>query len=1204
MRKFLLIIFIIYSSITEAYCGPQLAWSTYIGGNYEDDISGFQVDSAGYSYIAGYTKSPGYPTTVGAYSRTFVNEDFFVTKLSSTGSSLIFSTFIGPVPVDASNVYIYSGNGLTIDKFGTSYITGGGSASFPTTSYVYNRNFNSGSGDPAMVFVTRLNSTGNNLIYSTFVGRGFGLSIQVDSVGNTYTAGSTNSSNFPIRTGSYDSTYGGNGDIFITKLNSDASILIYSTYLGGSSPEYFGDITIADSGAVYITGETVSNNFPTTPDAYRRSIIGIYDIFVSKLNRNGNSLLYSTYFGGSNSAGMDQKGYSIITDSEKNFLFTGFTRSNDFPVTSGAYDMSFNGNHDVILTKFAPPGDTLVFSTFVGGSDEDFGRRILLDNFSNIYLSGYSLSSDYPVTNFTTKSVHYDVVITELNKNCNSIIYSTYLGGNNLDQGYSIVLDSLNNMFVAGKTYSGNFPVTNNSYDLSFNGNYDIFVAKYNICNGLSSIRTVDSVSFFSKSCSQTYPQNDTFYIYNPSGSCFLSMNFMPITGKNASEFSIILPNSSSAFVNPKDSLKVVVQFNPDQTSDTNTAILTIQNNSANNPRIINLKGIIVISKIQADSNRIFPLIDCTSQLRDTFFVRNKGNCDITLTNDSISGTNKSEFQRLSPLNYPVTLAVGDSIRYIIAFNPNAISGTKTAKLSILNNSAAKILPVNLFGYKNTSVIQSDTAVNFSTIDCSAQLKDTVYVRNKGNCSLTIISDSIFGQNKSEFQRLAPLNYPITLAAGDSIRYIIVFDPSDTAGTKSAKIAITSNATQPWQINLTGISGAPKIQSKDNLTFSLVNCSPYVEDTFYVKNPGSCLLNLTDVLITGTGSPEFSRIIPDSLPAYVKPNDSLKFIVRFTPSKINGTKTAIMQILNNSVNTRWNINLSGTYKGPEIQSETVISFPTIECSSVAPATIFIKNTGDCGLILNSDIFSGVSKNEFLRLSPVSLPDTVAPGDSLRYIVQFTPNDTAAAKTAKLSILNSSGISPWQINLSGRSGSPQIQAQSYISVPSVVCPNGSSDYTFFVHNTGSCLLLLNDATFVGGYNKEFTRITPATMPVYVKPHDSIKFVIHFTPDKVLGLKTTRLILTNNTAVNPFIINLSSSKDSLAFTIDNSESDTIVIDIGTLCTGSKDTTIKLFNGSTIGTTFKIINTDPNLQIKKIDKAEKKDAIPLSAPKKKKK
>ena len=251
-------------------------------------------------------------------------------------------------------------------------------------------------------------------------------------------------------------------------------VLVYSTFLGGSYEERGFGIAVDAAGCAYVTGATESANFPTLNAYHSTYGGGGYDAFVTKFAPGGNSLIYSTYLGGS---GFDYA-YGIAVDMVGNAYVTGGAGSVDFP-TMNAIDSTLDGNSDAFVAKLAPGGDSLVYSTYLGGSMMEDARKIAVDASENAYIVGTTVSTDFPTLNAydNTSNGNGDVFATKLATNGDSLIYSTYLGGNSNEGGYGIAVDTTGSAFVVGVTESAEFP-THNAYDSTFNGGYDAFVTK------------------------------------------------------------------------------------------------------------------------------------------------------------------------------------------------------------------------------------------------------------------------------------------------------------------------------------------------------------------------------------------------------------------------------------------------------------------------------------------------------------------------------------------------------------------------------------------------------------------------------------------------------------------------------------------------------------------------------------------------------
>jgi hypothetical protein len=377
--------------------GSSLVYSTYLGGSGGDARAlGIAVDSLGNAYVKGETDAQ-FPTTPGAFQRTFGGgrHDAFVTKLNPTGSGLVYSTFLGGSGDDYADI---SSNSIAVDSAGSAYVVGGtDSTNFPTTPGAFDRIFGGGGSDN---FVTKLSADGSALVYSTYLG-GSGweeeyIAIAIDSSGNAYVTGGTNSTDFPTTPGAYRTSGSG---VFVTKLNAAGSALAYSTYLTNDSDAYGEGIAVDTSGNAYVTGYLgFSTDIPTTPGAFQTVRPGGYDTFVTKLNATGSALVYSTYLGGS---GTDE-GYGVAVDESGTVYVTGTTDSIDFPTTPGAIQSALgggSGDQDAFMAWIDAAGHSLVYSTYLGGSREEKARGIGIDRQGNAYVVGETYSTDFPTAN-------------------------------------------------------------------------------------------------------------------------------------------------------------------------------------------------------------------------------------------------------------------------------------------------------------------------------------------------------------------------------------------------------------------------------------------------------------------------------------------------------------------------------------------------------------------------------------------------------------------------------------------------------------------------------------------------------------------------------------------------------------------------------------------------------------------------------------
>ncbi|WP_348304063.1 SBBP repeat-containing protein [Methanothrix sp.] len=364
--------------------GSALSYSTYLGGGGYDYAKGIAVDSSGNAYVTGYTASTNFPTKNPLQASNAGSNDAFIAKINSAGSALSYSTYLGGSGED-------NGERIAVDGSGNAYVTGyTGSTSFPTKNPI--QASKAGLWD---AFVSKINSAGSALVYSTYLGGGsseYGLGIALDGSSNAYITGPTYSTNFPT-TNPLQASNGGEMDAFVSKINSAGSALTYSTYLGGSFNDFAEGIAVDSRGNAYVTGYTISNDFPTQ-NPIQALKDGSFDAFVTKINSAGSGLAYSTYLGGSG----DCFAHGIAVDGWGNAIVTGDTSSADFP-TRNPLQASNGGSHDIFVTMINAAGSALSFSTYLGGVNYDYAKGIAIDDFGKTYLTGYTESNNFPTQN-------------------------------------------------------------------------------------------------------------------------------------------------------------------------------------------------------------------------------------------------------------------------------------------------------------------------------------------------------------------------------------------------------------------------------------------------------------------------------------------------------------------------------------------------------------------------------------------------------------------------------------------------------------------------------------------------------------------------------------------------------------------------------------------------------------------------------------
>jgi hypothetical protein len=438
---------------------PVISYSTYLGGSASGSVTGMALDSGGNLYVTGWTAALNFPTLGPVQAGNQGGVDTFVAKLNPTGAALLYATYIGGSGDDR-------GAAIAVDSSGRAHVTGStSSTNFPLAIPI-----RSTLGGSKTAFVLKLDPTGHSLLYSTYLGGTayeVGTAIALDGSGNAYVAGDTQSVNFPLLNAGQN-VLGGGFDAFITKLTPSCTML-YSTFLGGSGNEHVGGIALDPSGQLYVVGGTYSTNFPVL-FAPQSTNGGGQDAFVTRLNTNG-FINYSTYLGG-NGSGVEQAN-GVAVDGNGNAYVTGSTVSSNFPVTAGAFQALYKGGSDAFVTKIFGAIGNLIYSTYLGGTGFDWSSGIGLDSTGNAYVAGYTSSFDLPLANGLqgTFGGLYDAFVSELNTTGNTLLFSTYFGGSSSDSANSITTDANGNMFVGGQTSSTDFPLQGQIQSANSGGN-------------------------------------------------------------------------------------------------------------------------------------------------------------------------------------------------------------------------------------------------------------------------------------------------------------------------------------------------------------------------------------------------------------------------------------------------------------------------------------------------------------------------------------------------------------------------------------------------------------------------------------------------------------------------------------------------------------------------------------------------------------
>jgi beta-propeller repeat-containing protein len=363
------------------------------------------------------------------------------------------------------------GNGIAVDGSGDVYVAG----TTPSSDFPSAGGFDTSLDGSLDAFVAKVDPAGSSLVWSSYLGGSgsdSGNGIAVDDSGNVYVTGSTSSSDFPSA-GGFAASLGGATDAFVAKVNAAGSSLAWSSYLGGGDDDRGNGVSVDAFGDVYVAGTTSSSDFPSA-GGFATSLGGPTDAFVAKVNAAGSSLAWSSYLGGVD----DEYGSSVAVDTSGNVYVAGTTYSSDFPA-SGGFDASLDGLEDAFVTKVDATGSSLVWSSYLGGGDLDEGYAVAVDAGGNAYVTGYTVSTDFPSPGGfdTSFDAAGQAFVTKVDAAGSSLLWSSYLGGSDFDEGFGVAVDGSGNVYVTGDTFSTDFP-SPGGFDTSFDLAGEAFVTK------------------------------------------------------------------------------------------------------------------------------------------------------------------------------------------------------------------------------------------------------------------------------------------------------------------------------------------------------------------------------------------------------------------------------------------------------------------------------------------------------------------------------------------------------------------------------------------------------------------------------------------------------------------------------------------------------------------------------------------------------
>lgn len=1074
---------------------PILSYSTYLGGASQDAAFGIAVDSSGNAYVTGGTASTNFPTT----------------------SSGTFS--------------------------GASLCAGGAAANDPC-------------GD---VFVTKLSPGGTALVYSTYIGGtgdDIGYGIAVDSSGNAYVVGLTNSSDFPTTAGVFQSTLGGlggfnQGDAFALKLNSTGSALTYSTYLGGSNNDFARGVAVDSSGNAYITGFTCSPNFPVFPTLSPLRAVSSCgvggDAFVTALNPTGAGLVYSTGLGTGGGVGL-----GIAADSSGNVYATGALNGTPTFATAGAAQTTSGGGTDAFVVKINSGGTAIGYATYLGGSGSDTGSGIAIDSSGNAYVTGNTNSTNFPTVSpiQSTLGGTQNAFLSKLNAAGSAFTFSTYLGGSGIDSGNAIAVSSSGGAIVTGGTTSSNFPIlspiqatlggTQNAFVADIQANASVF--NYSTYLGGTGIDLGNGIAVDSSGNAYVAGQaesndfpitagtsqsalgglGDAFVaeiggfnvpdvLLNPSSLTFASQavgtpsNPQTVTlrnvGSGALTITSMVPsgdfaqtNTCGSTVAPGTSCKINVTFTPTATGLRSGAI-TLNDNAAGTPHVVTLSGTgsLAISLFPSSLTFNNQPVGITS-LTQIVSMTNSGPTPVNISSIVAGSSTFSQSNNCGPV------LAGESTCYIdISFTPTTV-GPVATNLTVTDSVAGSPEVVTLQGQGIAMELSTQNLYFYEGQPlATTSPAQTVVLANTTASPVTIssiVASAEFAQTN---------NCPAILPARSGCTISVTFTPTAT-GYQFGTVTITDvSPDSPQVINLTGLGGSAVALPSVSFSPTVVNFPPQTLNT----TSAAIMVTMTNLT---TGPFTISSIVASA--GFAQTNNcgtslaasaSCTLNVTFTPSTVGFTGGTIT-VTDSAPGSPHILNLSGQGIVMTV-SPTELSFQEGLGITSPSQPVTLTNTGSTAVSITSIVPTG----DFAQSNNCGA--SLAAHASCTLNITFTPTALGSA-SGYITITTSSPDSPLFVYLSGL-GTTVVLSPAVLTFPTQSLGSTSAALGITLFNDTGTTLSISGIVASGDFAVQPTSTTCGTsVPVNL----SCTIGIIFTPTAA-GFRTGTLTVTDSAVDSP-------------------------------------------------------------------------------------
>jgi hypothetical protein len=1138
---------------------PTLAYSTYLGGSGSagtgDGANIVVVDSTGATYVTGYTSSIDFPTqnaeqaSLGA--GTGEVENAFVTKFSASGTSLVYSTYLGGDGIDG-------GNGIAIDSAGAAYVTGSASSTnFPLLLPLPGQSEFVGS---RCGYVSSFSPAGA-LTFSTYLCGGatdYGKAIAVDGNKDIYATGFTDSSSFPA-VNAIQPSLSGTTDAYVCKLAAltpNGSSLLFSSYFGGNVYTNAGGIALDGSTPpnIYIAGSTNSTVFPTKSPIQatnNASANAGYNAWVAELSvpaAGVPAVVYSTFLGGS----VGDAAYNLAADSTGNAYVAGSTYSPDFPVKNPIQTPPSSGVESVFVTKIAAGGGSLDFSTYFGGSAGGRALDIALDSTGNIYVTGYTDAFDFPtrLPLQATLNGSQSAFVTEFKGDGSDYIFSTYLGGSysaadGENYGGGITVDSLGNIYVVGENVTFDFPTVSPVQASLKSANGNGFVAKIAPATPAGPQLFPGALNFGSV-VNGTTSQSQVVSLAN--GSNALDITSTVVSGPNAADFSVF--STCGQTVPATVVCTFTVTFTPSTTGG-ESATVTINESSGTQTFALSGTGAVVPPPGTITVNPTTVTfgsqeVGTTSTTPQLVTISVTGTNPVTLTGFSGTGADPGDFSigTGTTCEFETALAAGTTCKLGIVFTPSGVA-SRTATIQISGTFTGTPANVMASGTGTAQIASlTPTLLQFpnTVVGTTAGAMTATLTNLSSTVSLTGISPTITSLLPSGTFAISANTCPGSLGPGLSCTISVTYTPT-AAGAAEGELTVADSdtGTSPQAVFLigTGLNASatlatvtPKFLSFGRQTAGTTSNAQFV----VLQNIGNTNLTFTTPL-SGTNPTAFAAT--NSCDGTITAGGVCGVSVTFAPPTGTEVFFATLTINSSAAGAPQTVGLSGTGIPASTASllPNPLVFPAIAVGNTsAPQYAFLNNTGpNADSISNITITGGDFEDFQLSFTaPGNTPCSSSQVLNAQAVcvvgVLFTPTQTGP-RTATLQITDTATGTPHTTVLQGGSGTtgPTVTvAPPSLTFSSQTVGTTSAAQSVTVSNTGTATVTFAGFTVSGTNAGDFSVPLP-TSGTMCSPSGILAgganctINVLFTPS-ASGTRTATLNIADNAIGSPQPVSL--------------------------------------------------------------------------------